>query len=259
MTCDSRELIVGYLYDELTESERRSFDAHLSVCDECRGEVAGLKATRSHLSLWAPPEPEFAFRIVREQAPGAKVLLMRSRWRPALGLAAAAVLVLAAATAIANLEVRYDASGLVVRTGWARGDSATVQNTGQDSRAPDGAIQPASVSTQFQALERRLRDLEIAAGSQPSAGSLQTVSARMDDAEMLRRVRQIVGEAESRQQTVVAERLLQVMRDFDHQRQADLAAIEKGLGTYQGLTNAEIAQQRDMLNQLYRVAARQEK
>ena len=40
---------------------------------------------------------------------------------------------------------------------------------------------------------------------------------------------------------------------------ADLAAMQQGLGTYQGLTNAEIAQQRDMLNQLYRVAARQEK
>ena len=81
----------------------------------------------------------------------------------------------------------------------------------------------------------------------------------MDDAEMLRRVRQIVDEAESRQQTVVAQQLLQVVRDFDRQRATDLAAIQQGLGTYQGLTNAEIAQQRDMLNQLYRVAARQEK
>jgi hypothetical protein len=81
----------------------------------------------------------------------------------------------------------------------------------------------------------------------------------MDDAEILRRVRQIVGEAESRQQTAVAERLMQVVRDFDRQRQADIAILQQGLGTYQGLTNAEIAQQRDMLNQLYRVAARQEK
>ena len=81
----------------------------------------------------------------------------------------------------------------------------------------------------------------------------------MDDAEMLRRVRQIVDEAQSRQQTVVAQQLLQVVRDFDRQRATDLAAIQQGLGTYQGLTNVEIAQQRDMLNQLYRVAARQEK
>ena len=53
---------------------------------------------------------------------------MRSRWKPALGLAAAAVLVLAVASAIANLEVKYDANGLVVRTGWARSDGDTAQN-----------------------------------------------------------------------------------------------------------------------------------
>lgn len=81
----------------------------------------------------------------------------------------------------------------------------------------------------------------------------------MSDADLLRRVREMVGAAESRQQTIVAQRLLQVVRDFDRQRQSDLAAIQQGLGTYQGMTNAEIAQQRDMLNQLYRVAARQEK
>ena len=253
--CNSTDLIVGYLYDELTETERRSFDAHLSVCDECRQEVAGLKATRDHLSLWAPPHPEFAFRIVRDHPPAAKVLPMRSRWKPALGLAAAAVLVLAVASAIANLEVKYDANGLVVRTGWARSDGDTAQNGG--SSRPNFAIQPSS--TEFQALDRRLRDLEAAAASPSSAGGLQTASVRMDDAEILRRVRQIVTEAESRQQTVVAQQLLQVVRDFDRQRERDLAAIQQGLGTYQGLTNAEIAQQRDMLNQLYRVAARQEK
>ena len=250
--CNSSELIVGYLYDELGDDERRSFDAHLSVCEECRSEVAGLKATRSHLSLWAPPQPEFAFRIVRDHAP-AKVLPMRSRWKPALGLAAAAVLVLAVASAIANLEVKYDANGLVVRTGWARSDGDTAQN-GPSGRAANVGLQPAS--NEFQTLDRRLRDLEAAAAS---AGGVQTASARMDDAEMLRRVRQIVGEAESRQQTVVAQQLLQVVRDFDRQRASDLTAIQQGLGTYQGLTNAEIAQQRDMLNQLYRVAARQEK
>ncbi len=256
--CNSSELIVGYLYDELTDTERRSFDAHLSMCDGCRNEVAGLKATRSHLSLWAPPEPDFAFRVVRDQAPGTNVLPMRSRWRPVLGLAAAAVLVLAAAAAIANVEVRYDGNGLVVRSGWGGGDFADPRNTPQHARAASDGIVPASASPEFQALERRLRDLEIATASRTSAG-VQSASARMDDGEILRRVRQIVAEAESRQETVVAQRVLQVMRDFDRQRQADIAIIQQGLGTYQGLTNAEIAQQRDMLNQLYRVAARQEK
>ena len=247
MNCESQELIVGYLYDDLTDTERRSFDAHLSVCAECRQEVAGLKATRGNLALWSPPEPDFAFRIVREQdSPPAKVLQMRSRFVPALGLAAAAVLVLAAATAIANLEVRYDSSGLVVRTGWARSGSSDADG----SRA--AGVIPASATADFQALERRLKDLEIATASQPSAGTVQSASARMSDAEILRRVREIVGEAEARQQTAVAQRLLQVVRDFDRQRQVDLAAMQQGLSTYQGLTNAEIAQ-------LYRVASRQEK
>ena len=73
------------------------------------------------------------------------------------------------------------------------------------------------------------------------------------------RARRWSARRESRQQTDVAQQLLQVVRDFDRQRPADLASIQQGLGTYQGMTNAEIAQQRDMFNQLYRVAARQEK
>ena len=57
-----------------------------------------------------------------------------------------------------------------------------------------------------------------------------------------------------------ARRLLQMIRDFDNQRRADLALIQQGLGTVQGLTNAEIAQNRDMLNQFIRAnATRQEK
>jgi hypothetical protein len=250
MNCESKDLIVGYLYDELTNEEKRTFDAHLAVCAECSEDVSGLRATRAHMSLWSPPEPEFNFRIIREPVAPATVLPMRSRWTGRFALAAAAVLVLAAATAVANLEVRYDTSGLLVRTGWgARGDA-----TG----APSAAV-PVSASNDFQALEQRLRNLEIATASPPSAAGVQTASARMSDAEILRRVREIVGDAESRQQTAVAQRLLQVVRDFDRQREADLALIQRGLGQYQGLTNAEIAQQRDMLNELYRVAARQDK
>jgi hypothetical protein len=252
MRCESQDLIVGYLYDELTETERQTFNAHLAVCAECREEVQGLRATRSHLTLWSPPEPDFAFRIIREQ-PSAKVLPMRRRWLPALGLAAAATLVLAAASAIAQLEVRYDANGFVVRTGAARSASPLSSDTNQ------AGVVPASSTVDFQTLDRRLKALEVSTMSQPSAAGVQTASTGMTDAEILRRVREIVSEAESRQQTAVAQRLLQVVRDFDRQRQSDLAVIQQGLGAYQGLTNAEIAQQRDMLNQLYRVAARQEK
>mgnify|MGYP006139685135 CR=1 FL=1 len=44
------------------------------------------------------------------------------------------------------------------------------------------------------------------------------------------------------------------------QRQSDIALIQQGFDQYQGMTNAEIAQSRDMFNQWIRTAAaRQEK
>jgi len=253
--CDSKELIVGYLYDDLTETERRSFDAHMTVCGECRDGLIALRATRAHLGLWSPPVRDLGIRVVREEiGEPAHVLPMRPRWTwmPAFGLAAAAVLVLAAATAIANLEVRYDANGFAVRTGWARSSEVPAQ-----VQAP-AATAVAVPASDFARLEQRLNELERSVRS--SASGMQVASGpRMSDAEIFRRVREMVDEAESRQQTVVSKRLLQVVQDFDRARQTDLATIQHGLGTYQGLTNAEIAQQRDMLNQLYRVAARQEK
>jgi hypothetical protein len=256
--CESKDWVVSYLYDDIADEERRAFEAHMAVCGDCRDELIGLRATRQHLSLWSPPARDLGFRVVRDEAAPApaRVLPMRSRWTAAFGLAAAAVLVLATATAIANLEIRYDANGLVVRTGWSR-PSTEVAGT----PAPSGNIAQVSAITNDDVaqLKVRLTDLERAL-ARPSAGAMQAASGpRMSDTEILQRVRAMLGEAESRQQMDVSKRLVQIVKDFDHQRQADLASIQQGLGTYQGLTNAELATNRDMLNQLYRVAARQEK
>jgi hypothetical protein len=62
-----------------------------------------------------------------------------------------------------------------------------------------------------------------------------------------------------RQQQAVADRLLQVVTDFDNQRRRDIAQLQQGLGQIQGLTNAEIATQRDLVNQLIRASSRQER
>ena len=114
--CD-KELLLGYLYDELPPSDRQAFDRHLASCADCREEVSGLRGTRTHLTSWAPPEPDLGFEIVRSARPAP------ARWRlmsPAWGLAAAAVLTLAAAAAIANIDIRVGGDGVVVQTGWNR-------------------------------------------------------------------------------------------------------------------------------------------
>jgi hypothetical protein len=263
--CESKELIVGFVYDELSADERVECEAHLAVCAGCRIEVEELRSTRGHLALWAPPEPDLGFRVIGgAAAPAAVPQPRRAHLIPAFAYAAAAVLVLAAAAAIANVEVRYGNDGLVVRTGWAPVPDApqavTPTGSSQTSARPTSQPQPDLAATaDFAALEQRLREIEAVLSRGPAAGQLASES-RLSDAEILRRVRQIVAEAEARQEAAVARQMLDVVKDFDRQRRTDLALIQQGLDQYQGLTNAEIAQNRDLVNQIIRAATtRQER
>lgn len=255
--CDRGESIVDYVYDELSSAQRQAFEAHLATCADCWTEVAGLTSTRRHLATWKPPEPDLGFRVIRGGAAPAPALPRRHRLAPAFAFAAAAVIVLAVAAAIANIEIRYGGDGsMSVRTGWAAGPAAL-----EGPQPARGGALPATVATEFAALDRRLQEIEAAMTTAPAPGLGVQLAAdsRLSDAEILRRVRQLVSEAEARQEAATAQRLLDVFRDFDQQRRADLALIQQGLGHYQGLTNAEIAQNRELVNQLVRAASRQEK
>lgn len=248
MSCD-KETLVGYIYDELEQTERETFERHLAGCDACREEVAGLRATRAHLARWSPPEPDFAlprFRVDRDEGVAPRSLL---RLSPAWGLAAAAVLLLAVASAIANLEIRYGAEGLVVRTGWSRPEAAApVAQVSRDEAMPAAAVVS---SAQVQQLEQRVRDLETRPPQNaPTAQAVSASSSRLSDEELMRQVRGIVNQSESRQQRELALRLAQVVRDFDVQRQSDLVRVQQGLQQMQGLTDAELIRHRDALNSL---------
>jgi hypothetical protein len=257
--CD-KELIVGYIYGELSRDEREMLDAHLAVCADCRIEIEELRSTRQHLTLWGPPEPDLGFRVIRGGAAPAQALPRRSRVASAFRYAAAAAIVFAAGAAVANLEVRYGADGLIVRTGFARGAVAAPDSQAASTATPSGQAVPASASADFIALDRRLREIERVLSAPPSSGVQTASDTRMSDAEMMRQVRRIVSEAEARQQTDITRRMLDVARAFDLQRRADIAYFQQGLGQYQGQTNAEIAQNRELVNQIIRAAAtRQEK
>src|SRR4051812_13169040 len=120
--CNKDDLI-SYLYDDFDGPARAAFEAHLRACDDCRGELTAMRAVRADLLTWSPPEPDFAFRIVNEPR-AAQTTILRPHvpaWRawftPAAGMAAAAVLVLAAAAGLARVEVHRDADGWTLRTG----------------------------------------------------------------------------------------------------------------------------------------------
>ena len=227
--CD-KELLLAYLYDELPPSDRQAFDRHLASCLDCRGEVDGLRGTRTHLMSWAPPEPDLGFQIVRS----ARLAETPARWwraSPAWGLAAAAVLTLAVSAAVANVEVRFGSDGLVVRTGWNRDATAATMAPVVLTAGPS--------AEQLQGVEARMKDLEDRLAARQAA-TLVPVS-RMSDAEIARMVRQAVSESEQRQQVVLARQIIQVNRDTTNARREDIDRLLAAYRQLQG-TSFEVSQ-----------------
>src|SRR5512138_3706752 len=149
-TCGQKEALVSYLYDECDAAERGRVEAHLGTCAECRAEVAEFRNVRAQLAGWAPPDRELGFTIVPAfpaAAAASRAYWWRSPrlWMPA-GLAAAAVLLLASAAAIANLDVRYGQDGLVIRTGWNHEvkppDGQTVTESGPAATRSKATVTP---------------------------------------------------------------------------------------------------------------------
>jgi anti-sigma factor RsiW len=250
--CD-KERLVSYLYEDLPDMERAAFERHVRDCDECREELTALRGVRADLISWSPPQPDFGFRVVREP----KVLPMPQSWRawwtPAAGLAAAAVLVLAAASAIARVEVRSGPDGFTVRTGWPSDFApASEQRFGETaaralSTRGDVVLTAAQDSVDVEliaSIDRRLRALEAVSANAPAVRNASHVS----DTELIRRMREMLAQSETKQQGELALRIAQVIRDFDAQRVEDLRRIQQGLRGIEETLNAEAAGHRELTN-----------
>ena len=231
-------------------SAKRTYETHVSSCAECRDEIVSLRATRGQIAMWAPPEPDFGFRIVRGAAAPPP---SRFRITPAWGLAAAAMLVAAIGAAIANLDVRYGPGGLSVRTGWqhATGAPATAQV------ADSNGATTVDWKVRAEALDKRVRDLEQAIARMPASPVQRAAASDGSDAAVLEHVRDLVGQSETRQQRVLGARLQQLTRDFDAQRRVDLAAIDQGMARLQSTSGAEVKQYRDAIQRIYRATYQQ--
>jgi anti-sigma factor RsiW len=250
--CD-KELLVGYLYDEVDTVERRTIEAHLLTCADCRGELKELRSTRTRLAAWAPPTPGLEFQVVR--APEALASRKRA-WSisPAWGLAAAAVLVLSVASAIANVEVKYGPDGLTVRTGVLRQSASDVPSS--RSVAPASASPSAEdvrLRRDLQDLSQRLHDLEATTEARPVLASAHIPATQPSSADVLRTVRQLIAESEGRQEQELARRLTQMLRDVEGMRRVDLDRVQRALAQMQGVTDTMIIRQQQTENHLLRV------
>jgi hypothetical protein len=170
---------------------------------------------------------------------------------PGWAQVAAAVLVLGVSAAIANVEVRHDAAGWTLRTGWAQSDARSA-GASAPVTTPAAAPSPAPWRADLAALEQQLRaELRSAPARAVPAAS------PMSDAELQRRVHAIIDESERRQERELALRVAEVVKDVNAQRQADLVKIDRSLGFIQSSTYGEQMKQRELVNYLLKVSQKQ--
>jgi anti-sigma factor RsiW len=248
---DRDETLIAYLYGDVDPMARAAFDAHLPACAPCRNELAALGAVRQQLSAWSPPSFVAEGRSVpasNPQPPGA------AKWWqhvPAWAQVAAALVCVGVGAGLANLDVRYDRSGLSVRTGWSR--PAAPAGGARDVSLP-AAPWRADMAMLEQQLRTELRPSAAAAANPASVANGDNPASP----EVLRRVKALVDESEKREQREIALRVAEVLRDVNAQRQADLVKIDRTLGVLQNNTGVEVRRTRqEMLN--YLVAASQQK
>src|SRR5262245_37192322 len=256
----NKDDLVSYLYDDLDGPVRAAFERHLRTCDDCRDELQALRSVRADLLTWSPPEPDFAFRIVSEPraARGGVLRPNVPSWRawftPAAGLAAAAVLVLAAAAGLARVEVRKDAEGWTLKTGASASIAETAVAGVGGFRAHDVHLSAAGGDDVMAALERRISALETASRD-TNVRNASTLSARASD-DILKVVRDLLAQSETRQKGELAFRISQVIRDLDMKRAADLNGVREGLGRIDATITAEAAARRELTNYVLTNSAR---
>ena len=251
---DRDQAIVSYLYGDdggFDVAERAAFEAHVATCDRCHAELAAFEGVRVSLGQWSPPE-FLSIGLPRQSSTNSP---SGGGWRdiPAWAQVAAAMLCLGVGAAIANLDVRYDVNGLQVRTGWSSVVPApAVEPSRLIAGAGSGAIAAAPWRAELTALEQRLRaDLRQPPAPVGQVGNAATAAspANVVNNETLRRVRALVDESERRQQTELALRLAEAVREMNAQRQADLVRIDRSIGAMQNNTGREMLRQRnEMLN-----------
>lgn len=250
--CPDPDALLVLLYDdEGTPDERASLQDHVDRCSRCADVLTSLDAARGVLGDWHAPRLPLGFALVRAGRSPVRSLLWRG------GLAAAAVLVLAAAASLARIDITYDSQGFRLQTGVSRAAGPPQASVADSAARAAVSPKPASVSaqtnwvgsasvgeppwrpdldllaTQIRADVSRLVEETRQASPMtmrialpvPSAGPVRTLT----DAELLERVQDLLDKSEIRQQSNLALRVTELGRQFELARQSDVVQMEQTL------------------------------
>ena len=272
--CGDNSALVAYMYDECEPGERDVIASHVALCVACAAELAALESTRVQLTAWAPPETDLGFVLTRPAAVTPEVateaIQPRASWfarpMPAWAQVAAAVAIFGTGLSLGVMRgtgsiPAAPGAAVAVPPGQAPPGQAAPGQAAPGQAAPGQAApgQPAAAvsASELTALEQRLRrEIALARTMTASASAAAPASAPLSasDSQVLARVRTLIEESEQRQQRELALRTADIMRDFDSQRGVDLAQIQRSFGQMEGVTSAEVREQRQLLNYLMRVS-----
>ena len=248
-SCVEKNALIDYLYGEVDADARTRVEAHLRSCEPCADEVRELTDVRGTLEAWAPPAAGLGFRVVSDAHSESAPVSFWGRFRhpPAWGLAAAAVLVLAAGAAITRPEMEIGRGEMVLRFGWSDTASDVVtQPEAEPASRSDQATLAAEPRQQLQPLrgtgvavgQRSRANVPVQRGADVVGGLNAATAAAANDERLLRSTRQLLFEEQR----------------IADQRQADLSELQRAFGEFDR-TRAEPARQQ-LLEVLRRVSAR---
>jgi len=107
-TCQLREKLVGYLYNDLSQDEARSFEEHLKDCPHCRQDLEDFRLVREALRSWQVEEaPHIVWHVKQPFWPMVRQLLVAAPIYARLAFGAAVVMLL---LAIFNVRIEWSRS-----------------------------------------------------------------------------------------------------------------------------------------------------
>ncbi|MBC8182297.1 hypothetical protein H8E88_14435 [candidate division KSB1 bacterium] len=227
MKCDTiHPLIIDFLYDEITEENKKILQLHLKKCDKCREEVESLKSTSNILQKWEDVEPDYSLVMVTEKVPlldNLKEQFQKLFPKPkkiAFGFAYG-IVVIFLLLALANTEISYQQGNFKMSMGLF-------------------SKQPAQ--NQVEANEMLINQL---------VEKLQQENYYL--------MKTMIEQSEARQQKQWQSSLVQFNRNLEQQRIQDLNLIGSGLNNFEKNTYKKLERIDNSLYELFRPVNAQRK
>lgn len=216
----AQELLMDYLYGEISPKDEEKLEAYLADHPELRDELDQLAQTRSLLQRMPDVAPRKKLALLEPPASEAggwrnlPSLFPQSRWGKGAFAAAACLILLLVAGSVANLQIRSDEAGFTIRMGYAN----------------QPAQEPQLSEAQTEAIINRIKQ--------------ENAAILTEYADMLNK--------HNRQQ------LQQVVEYFQRQRRNDLQLIDQVLNQYQQETDYQLRQTNQVLGEVLKTVASSE-